>query len=388
LATGGILARGFDDIEAVMRDDQTLAAQRAQAEREDRIRQQRAAAKSEARALLERIAGYQPDGSAQTAHAPGVPLDLPPLPPGSNGRPADQSYVEWVRSSAQRLVVMDGQHGGDDIAALAVRTFRSVHHRLGTGAYQPKIERDLQAAAAELAEVAGWLLYDANQHAAARQLNQEALFYARLAGDLNMERLTIQNMSTQAVRLRRSAEGLTLARQLLDTNPSSPRLRALFRLREARALAEGGRAREALDSFTHARSLFLDGAPDSDPPWAWWITEGLMDNQEGNVHASLGRWGRAVELSQSALEATPVTRPRDRFINSVDLLDALVHARAWEDAENLLPEILSYTYSVGSGRTATLLLEIIPAILASKATPELREGARHLREVLEGVGYG
>jgi hypothetical protein len=316
-----------------------------------------------------------------------VPLDLPPFPPG-NGRPADPGYIEWVRSSAQRLVVMDGQHGGDDIAALAVRTFRSVHHCLGTGTYQPKIERDLQAAAAELAEVAGWLLYDANQHTTARQLNQEALYYARLAGDLHMERLTIQNMSTQAVKLRRPAEGLALARQLIDTNPSSPRLQALFRVREARALAECGHAREALASFARARSLFLDGVPDDDPPWAWWITDRLLAAQEGMCYASVGKWGRAVDLSQMAVETTPTTQPRDRYYWSAHLLRALVQARAWEDAEYLLPDMLPYIYNVGSGRTATLLLEVTPAILASKAPPELRAGARHLREVLEGVGYG
>jgi tetratricopeptide (TPR) repeat protein len=385
LATGGVLARGFDDIEALMRAHQELAAQRAQAEREDRIRRQHAAAKAEARSLLERMAGQQADDSSDAALVPAVPLDLPSPPPGVNGRPADQSYVEWARASAQRLVVMDGQHGGDDIAALAVRTFRSVHHRLGTGAYQPKIERDLQAAAAELAEVAGWLLYDANRHAAARQLNQEALFYTRLAGDLHMEQLILQNMSAQAVRLRRPTEGLTLAKQLLDTEPSSARLRALFRIREARALAERGQAREALTSFAQARSLFLDGVPDGDPPWVWWITNGLLDNQESNVNASLSIWGRAVELSRSALEATPATQPRDRYINSVDLLIAMVRARAWEDAESLLPDILSYAYTVGSGRTAALLLEIIPMV-ASTTTPELREGARYLREVLEREG--
>ncbi len=387
LATGGVLARGFDDIEAAMRDDQKLAAQRAQAEREDRIRQQRAVAKSEARSLLERISSRQTDGTGETAHGPGVPLDLPAPPPGTNGRPVDQSYVEWVRSAVQQLVVMDNQHGGDDIASLAVRTFRSVHHRLGTGAYQPKIEQDLQAAAAELAEVAGWLLYDANRHTAARQLNHEALFYARLAGDLNMERLTLQNMSTQAVKLHRPTEGLALARQLLDTNPLSPRLQSLFRIREARALADCGYARDALASFARARTLFLDGVPDDDPPWAWWITDRLLSIQEGMCYASLGKWGRAIDLSQVAVEATPTTQPRDRYYNSAHLLRALVQARAWEDAESLLPDILSYAYNVGSGRTAALLFEIIPAVLASKATPELREGARHLREVLEGLGY-
>ena len=53
-----------------------------------------------------------------------------------------------------------------------------MHQQLGTGAYKPAIERDLQAAAGKLAEVAGWLLYDAVRQDDARRMNQEALYFS------------------------------------------------------------------------------------------------------------------------------------------------------------------------------------------------------------------
>jgi hypothetical protein len=42
-----------------------------------------------------------------------------------------------------RIVELDNRFGGSDLARLAVRFFRSVHQQLGTGAYEPAIERDL-----------------------------------------------------------------------------------------------------------------------------------------------------------------------------------------------------------------------------------------------------
>ncbi len=387
LATGGVLAQGFDQVEAARQDNRKLEARQAQAEREERIRQQRAAARSEARSLLERMAGEQAGGAGDPALA--APLGLPALPLSSAAdRPADQAYVESVRQTAQRLVALDGQHGGDDIAALAVRAFRSVHHRLGTGAYQPKIERDLHAAAGELAEVAGWLLYDADQHAASRQLNQEALFYARLAGDQGMEHLILNNIGNQSVKLHRVKEGLAIARQLLETGPASSRMQALFRIREARALAKSGQGSEARDAFARARSLFLDGVSDDDPPWAWWISEAELTVHEGLSYANLGDWSRAADLTGLAVEITPMRLRRDRYSHTVSHFEALVRARAWKDAEAILPTIISSAYEVGSRRTVVLLSEVIKEILADKATPELRDGARHLREVLQAAGYG
>src|SRR6266567_1964516 len=77
--------------------------------------------------------------------------------------PADQGFVELIHRSIQQLVLLDNHFGADDIAGIAVRLFRAVTHRLATGLYQPTVERDLMAAAGETGELAGWLLFDADQ---------------------------------------------------------------------------------------------------------------------------------------------------------------------------------------------------------------------------------
>lgn len=79
-----------------------------------------------------------------------------------------------------------------------MRWFRALHDKLGAGTYDASLERDLQAAAGELAEVVGWLAYDAAQHDLCRRMNQESLYFTRLAGDTAVELLTLQNASMHA----------------------------------------------------------------------------------------------------------------------------------------------------------------------------------------------
>ena len=99
----------------------------------------------------------------------------------------------------------------------------------GTGAHESSLERDLQAAAGELAEVAGWLLYDADRQDDVRRMNQEALYFSRLAGDRTMELLTLQNASMHASFLGRPHEALQLANSVLESRDRlSPRVKTLF----------------------------------------------------------------------------------------------------------------------------------------------------------------
>jgi hypothetical protein len=72
----------------------------------------------------------------------------------------------------------------------------------------PASSADLYSAAAELGEVAGWLLYDACKHDLVRRINHEALNRSRLAGDRSMELLILQNMSMHAGHLERPVEVL------------------------------------------------------------------------------------------------------------------------------------------------------------------------------------
>jgi hypothetical protein len=59
------------------------------------------------------------------------------------------------------------------------------------------LESDLQAAVGELAQVAAWIAYDADQQELARHLTSEALLHSRLAGDRRMELFELAQLAIQ-----------------------------------------------------------------------------------------------------------------------------------------------------------------------------------------------
>lgn len=165
--------------------------------------------------------------------------------PGASAEFGNSDYLQSVRGHIQEIVALDNRFGGADLVRLSARFFRTLHNQLGAGVYNPKLERDLQSAAGELAEVVGWLAYDAEAHDLARRMNQESLYFTRLAGDRDIELLTLQNSSMHAASQGRPREALQIARSVLEGGYQlSSRLKALFLTRKARALAQGGDAAE------------------------------------------------------------------------------------------------------------------------------------------------
>jgi DNA-binding XRE family transcriptional regulator len=295
---------------------------------------------------------------------------------------ADTAYLEAVRQHIRYLLELEDRFGGTDLAPLAVRFFRSVHHQLGSGAYEPSLERDLQATAGELAEVTGWLLYDADRQDEVRRMNQEALYFCRLAGDRTMELLILQNAGMHAGFLGRPREELHLARSVLESGDRlSPRVKTLFLVRKARALAQCG-DEQALTLFDQARSHHEDGLRDSDPKWAWWVDERELAWHEGMALADLGHLGKAVGKFEQSAATTAPHRARSRYITLGYLLGAQVRAGAWSDAETTMCQIGPMVGDVASQRAKVLLARILPAVTDEHVPGSTRDTAEQLTLLL------
>jgi tetratricopeptide (TPR) repeat protein len=250
----------------------------------------------------------------------------------------------------------------------------------------PAIERDLQAGAAELAEVAGWLLHDAGNEPASRQLSQEALLLARLAGDSSMEHLILVNISFQALFQGRPGEALQIARTELTSGPLSPRLQVIFRIREARALAQLGDESATRQSLEAAMSVFLDGPSRLDPKWAWWLDSSEIAAHRGHALRNLGDMAGALALMQQAVEECPPDRRSARFIYTVQFLSALIDAHAWQDAEAVIQQAANLAGEVGSARAHGLLQDAMSRIARADAPAAVREAAQWLASDTTSLG--
>jgi hypothetical protein len=302
--------------------------------------------------------------------------------PNGNGRPVDARYVESIRRTNQALVHLDTLHGGSGLLPHALRVFGEVHRKIGAGAYERRMARDLIAAAGETGEVAAWIAYDADRRAVSRQLIHEALLLSRQAGDRAMELFELGHLSMLSLRMHRPAEALRIADEICESSRMAPRVAALFEIRRGRALAQLGEEHRAFAALEKARAAILDGIGTCDPHWTWWIDDLEIMRQRSAAHAGLGQWQQALPLREEV-----VARLRDglspaRF-DLAELLEALVHVRDWSRAEEIITEAADLAAALGPCRTTVLLRETAVLIgQAADAPSTVTDAAGHIRHIL------
>jgi transcriptional regulator with XRE-family HTH domain len=323
-------------------------------------------------------------GSSTTPHGLVISTANAPL---WNPEYVDANYLVATQGHIRQIIALDNRFGGADLAKLAERLFRTIHGQLGKGSYSRSIETDLFAVAGELAEVAGWLSYDADRQDAVRRMNQESLYFTRLAGDKKMELLTLQNASMHAGFLGRPYEALHIAESVLEGDYRlSPRLRALFLTRKVRALAQGGDD-SCLKVFGEIQSLYAEGLQSTDPAWAWWIDERELAWHEAMCKQDLGDSKSAIVQFERSVEATPATEIRSQYLHRAYLLAAQVKLRSWAAVDETMRELQPLANEVASIRTVVLIRQILRELQAedNKAPQRILDRGVDLELVLDNA---
>ncbi|SHE92823.1 hypothetical protein SAMN05444320_1022 [Streptoalloteichus hindustanus] len=264
--------------------------------------------------------------------------------------PLDAEWLAVARNLVKTLLHLDVATGGDDSAPLAIRAVATARRQVATHPCRAGVEPDVHAVIGELAEVAGWLAYDAGLHDEVRRLNLAARHHLAVAGDASLDLLVVQNTAMHVADQGRPVEALRLARNVLGSRSLSPRLECLFRIREARALAQAGADGEARRVWRKAVGLHQDGTRDSDPAWAWWLTEGELAWHAGMVAGCAENWSDAIENLMRCVELTPARARRGAYIHLAMLMRAQVLAGAWRDAEETLRLLWPHVGEVRSSR--------------------------------------
>ncbi len=349
-----------------------------------------------ARRVAQRMGrGPQPEqiiagGAVEVSPAPRIApaaamasLDGLPRRPFAPDEPANHDDVANIRDATHQFVNIEMKLGSDELAPLALRYLRAAQRRLDQRQYELSIERELQAALTELAEVAAWLLHDAGRQDAARQTGYEALHLARLAGSpQQLDLFILANLAHVEIFTGRPGAALQIARHALDSGNLTSRMTAMFKIREARALAQLGDRAGTERALEAARSHLLDGVSAQDPRWSWWLDEPELVHHTGQAFASLGVHERALPLLERANEDCPPDRVSGRFIYLAHSLEEAVEARAWNDVELILEQTMPFAQEVGSGRSASVLRVAADRLERATVKPNLRDAARGLRAVL------
>ena len=107
------------------------------------------------------LIGETESGKQETGHLESFQESLNAT---NNSEVEGSELLESIKGHIHEIVALDNRFGGADLLRISTRFFRNLRDQLGTGSYDPRLERDLHSAAGELAEVVGWLAYDAEAH--------------------------------------------------------------------------------------------------------------------------------------------------------------------------------------------------------------------------------
>ncbi|GAB2577931.1 hypothetical protein GCM10027168_08670 [Streptomyces capparidis] len=278
--------------------------------------------------------------------------------------------IARTRDAMRHLLEHDNRHGGNTVAPVAVQTWREGMRRLDSGAIPEKYHRPYLALVAELAEIAGWMLFDAGKREASRSAFLESHMLARQAGDRPMQWFALDMIAMLGVHHGSPGEPLRIAKEL-PSHRVPPRVALLANMRSGRALAQTGDRRRALSRLRAARGALDDSIHPRDPAWSWWVNECEVSGHEGEAHLSLGEPSAAIPHLQRALELAHQSHPggRGAFYYNVSLLSAFTQAQAWNECGSTLADISPLLPSITSERIRRRLRTALQDIIRNSATP-------------------
>lgn len=206
--------------------------------------------------------------------------------------------LDLMNASLRRL---DDGGGGDALLLMVRAHLRQVVQLIDHSNYTDIVGRRLFSNAGELLRLAGWLAFDAGQHARAQRFWLAALRAAHTAGDRALAANTLGFMSCQAKDIRQPHEAVTLAVSArAGYRGASPRVSAILSLRAAEAHAANGSATECRRAIDDAFAN-LDSPTTTAPDWSYWLNPGHAHGQAGFCYLKLGDHSAARKHFRQAL---------------------------------------------------------------------------------------
>ena len=273
--------------------------------------------------------------------------------------------IEQIRSAARVFESWDFTYGGGlarEVVLAQLRWSAGLLEAICPARLRP----ELHSAVGDLADVAGYMAFDADAHEDARRVFGFALACAEQAEDWHLRAQVLSSMASQAIGTGRPDEGLTLAEQaLVRADRLTATERASLHTYRGRALAKMRRVRETLVAVGTADDHFAHSTPANDPQFMAYYNAGMHAGSTGKALfdlAILGRdHGEATNRLTAAVAGNAPGHSRRRAIS--------------------LTKLASLTMAIGDPLQAAALgtaaLDAVGTIRSRRAAEGLRELGRH-----------
>ncbi|MFD5696552.1 hypothetical protein [Streptomyces lasiicapitis] len=309
------------------------------------------------------------------------------VPPGSRleGRRAriGAGDVRAVDQVVNDIYTHDHDHGSAALRRQAAKILHTSYQWLQDGSYTQRTGQRLRSATGFLIIAAGWLSYDSGRVADARSLYGEALAAARIAADPGLEGHAFGCLSLLAKASGRPREAISAAQgaQTVARTYGSPRMLALFAMREAGGWALLGDSSATDKAIVRAHTLYAQGPRDADPSWLEFFTPAELAGLEALARADLDQHERAASGAEQAvlLHGNAFARNRALYTADIAIQHAVKDRPEPEAAAEAAGRVLAFLPEVSSDRLLKQLHNVESALQRHAAVPEVADWLEEYR---------
>ncbi len=283
---------------------------------------------------------------------------------------------------------MDNQYGGGGVRTSIVHYLSTeIVPMLQQRGVAPARLRELFAAAARLAAMAGWSSYDAGEYGLAQRYMTQGLRLCAEGRDRVLGGQILAGLSHLATSLGRPDEGVCLARAGLATAKDSGSPLGLMRLyaMSARGHAALGRARETSDALRAAdQQLAASRGGAQESPWVRFLDHHYLEAESAVCFRDLGWAAQAEDTATRSVRAHADRRRRQAISRSV-LATAHLQQHRLDEALGTATEALDALSGVHSERSIQALRDFRGRLAPHRGEPTVQEFERRSRPVLGAV---
>lgn len=308
-----------------------------------------------------------------------LPLGAEKRAPGRIGA----GEVRAVTKAVTKLYAHDHDHGSAPLRQAAAEALHTAYQWLQSGTYTERTGQKLRSATGSLSIAAGWLSYDSGWAGDAHSLYGEALAAARIADDPKLEAHAFGCLSLLAKAQGRPREAISAAQgaQSVARSLGSPRLLALFNMREAGGWALMGDSSATDAAIIRAHNLYAKGTSDNDPSWLDFFAPGELAGLESLARADLGQHERAASGAEQAvlLHGDAFARNRALYTADVAIQHAVRERPEPEAAAEAAGRVLAYLPEVRSDRLLQSLHNVAGALQRHNRVPAVADWIEEYR---------
>lgn len=296
--------------------------------------------------------------------------------------------VEQVHAMIAMFDQMDNHYGGGGVRTSIVHYLSTevvpLLQRRGT---PPELQRQLYAAAARLAAMAGWSSYDAGEYGLAQRYMTQGLRLCAEGRDRVLGGQILAGLSHLATSLGRPDEGVALARAGVATAKGSGSPLGLMRLyaMSARGHAAQGCAADTSEALRLAeQQLDASRGADQESVWVRYLDHHYLQAEAALCFRDLGLAAQAERTAGESLSANADRRRRQAISRSV-LATAHLQQDRLDEAVGAATEALDTLSTVHSERSIQALRDFRRRLEPRRHEPLVQDFERRSRGVLGAV---